>query len=616
MNNKLIKVISIVLCLVLASGTALSIAGAVTVNARESQYPSIIVPGVFQSEVKMYDENGNVMSNSDGDEYSAPFFLEGTNDIVKYALKNALLPLASVLLTQYDFEDRAASAIADTLGDVMTGNIALDKEGNIIKNIRATEYNTSVANLSEHDREYVLDQVPLQDYINKVGADKLYFFSYVSTGNMIATAERLYELIQTAKSETGMDKVNIVPISQGGSVCDALMQIYEDKGESFSSDIHRVVYIVPAADGAAVLGDIYRYGLLDDDDALYGYMFPALLDEDQEWLAYLINIILRIFPNANLNTILDKAVDALIVDGLGNSTLMWGLIPSEDYPACAEKYLSDPSMASIKAQTDWFYAAQCATRDRILQYKAEGVEFFDVVDYDYELYRICDSWNEENADGIIDTDSESFGATAAPVGQSLPDDYVQAETYCTCPGEHNHMDGTRTVDASTGILCETTFYFKYQDHEKTARNNVLISLAIRILTDDTFVDVYSDPAYPQFNYARRTTDMENALHDAQAVANAEMTDEVRAEYEAAVAAGKEAYASTVMPTDEYVAAVERIKAVVNVINGNTPTKSDTIKAGALEKLTKIFKKLSDMLLKLFGGRSFSDVVLFRGIKGC
>ena len=290
--------------------------------------PTVVVPGIFQSDVRFYDENGSEKLNSAGEKYSKPFFMEASNDIVKDALENALLPIAKMLITQRDKDNKSAQAIADVLGRAMFENIKLDEYGRPVKDIRATEYNTSLANLSEDDREYALNQIPLDEYVEKVGLDHLYFFSYVSTGNIKATAERLFDLIQIAKRETGHDKVNLLPISQGGSLFNALMQVYIDKGLDFSDDVNRVCFIVPASDGAAVLGDIYRYGLLDDDDALYGYMFPSLLDDDQQALAYLINIILRIMPNADLNAILDKAVDTLIEDYLENSTCLWALIPS------------------------------------------------------------------------------------------------------------------------------------------------------------------------------------------------------------------------------------------------------------------------------------------------
>ena len=88
----------------------------------------------------------------------------------------------------------------------------MDTQGNTIKNIQADKYETSLAGLSEEQREYALDQIPLDLYAEIAGMDHLYFYSFLSTGNMLKTVEGLYELIQIAKKETGHDKVNLVPI--------------------------------------------------------------------------------------------------------------------------------------------------------------------------------------------------------------------------------------------------------------------------------------------------------------------------------------------------------------------------------------------------------------------
>lgn len=568
--------------------------------------PTIVIPGIFQSDVKMYDENGNVMLNSDGEPYKKPFFTEATNDIVKDALENALLPIAKMVITQRDKDNKSAQAIADVLGRSLLGNIKADENGNTIKNIKAADYNTALSNLSEADRNYALDQIPLNAFADKVGLDHLYFFSYVSTGNLIATANRLYDLIQTAKKESGHDKVNLLPISQGGSIFNALMQLYRDKGLEFSDDVNRVCFIVPAADGAAVLGDIYRYGLLDDADALYGYMFPSLLDDDQQALAYLVNIILRILPSANVNAILDFAVDTLIEDYLENITCLWALIPSGDYPACREKYLSDSDSTEIVKQTDWYYNAQLNHRSYILEEKEKGVEFFDIVDYNYPLYKICDSWDKVNADGIIHTDSESFGAATAAVDVPLADDYSPEKSYCT-NASHNHFDADRLVDASAGILCETTFFFKGQDHETTARNSVIIRLATRILSDTTFTDVYSDPAFPQFNFARDSRDFEDYVAHWKSTDRSSLSPENRAKLENALDSAEKAINSTYMPTEEFDKIKDDFYKVVYEIENGSPMpeeKPDRF----LEFVTKLLKWYSELLLKLFGSKGWHDII--------
>ncbi len=603
------KLISVLLAVVLTVSGAAVVLG-LAAEAEEAQYyPSIVIPGVFQSDVRLYDANGSEMVRSDGKPYDKPFYLDATGDIVKVALEKALAPLGSMLLLQKDLDQRAAKAIAAVLGEVLAGRVKSDANGQPINNVRAVEYNTSLANLSEFDREYALNQIPLRSFAAKAGLDHLYFFSYNSFGNIHELAERLYALIQIAKEETGMDKVNLAPISQGGSIFNALMQLYRDKGENIADDIHRVVLVVPAADGAAVLGDIYHYGLLDDDDALYGYMFPSLLGEDQEWLSYLIPLILRYLPNADVNNILDMAVDTLIDDYLAYSTAIWALIPSKDYPDCREKYLSDPEDAVIREQTDWYYGAQCSHRSYMLEAQAAGVELFDIVDYNVPLYHICDSWNKVNADGIIHTDSESLGATTYGVDVKLPEGYTQANTYCTDPS-HNHIDPAGILDASTGILCETTFYFYGQNHESTAANDVIIGLASRILWDETMKNVYSDAAYPQFNYARNYRKLTNLYNQWKNYDMSSLSPEQQAALAAALDDAAAAINSTVMPTEEYDAAYDVLYGITYEIeNGTAPSAGGP--SAFMRALTKVLKFFSELMLKFFGGKGYSDILLFR-----
>lgn len=604
MKTILRKTLAIMLVLAMLFASAAFTSSASDENCNCGHCPSIVVPGLFQSKVRYLDENGEEMLNSQGEPYSAPFFMESTMEIVMLALEKALIPLGNLLISQEDAEERCANAIAEVLGEVLVGNLKLDEYGHPIKNIQADKYNTSFAGLTEEQRNYALGVVPLNNYVDIAGLDHLYFLSYLHTGNIIDTAKELYDLIQTAKKETGHDKVNLVPLSQGGSIENALMQLYKDMGREFSDDVNRVCYVVPAADGAYVLGDIYRYGFIDDPDALYGYMLPSLLGGDQEYLAHLISLILRIFPNADLNNILDTVVNRLIEDYLEYSTCLWGLIPSKDYPELKERFLTDPEDAHILEQTDWYYNAQVSSRQNILDAKAKGVEFFDIVDYNCANYKIFDSWNKVNGDGVIHLDSESFGATGVAVGVSLPEDYVQANTYCSDPS-HNHIDEERLIDASTGILCDTTFYFKNQGHETTANNNVIMRLAIRILTDDTFKDVYSDPAFPQFNYARVSMSTIYKYNLWKDYDTSYLAPELAAEFIAARDQLGAAVESTFMPTEEFDAAAERFDAVIyKIVNGEDEPEMNFF----MKLITKLLQFVNKLLLKIFGGKGFSDML--------
>ncbi len=570
--------------------------------------PSIIVPGLFQCESFMYDEKGNLAVNSDGDVREAPFFLDSTGDIVKEALATAGLPLFTTLMFQHDFGGRFATALGDALGKILLGRVVSDANGKMINDIRATKYNGSFATLNEHDQQFILDCIPLAGYLDVAPADHLYFFSYYSFGNILDLADELYALIQQVKEETGHDKVNIVPISQGGSLANALLECHP----KVYNDLDRIVYIIPALDGSDLIGDIFTEGLIDDDEALYRDMFSSLFEDDDAWTGYLLNLAIRIFPKDVLNNALDVAVDTLIEDYLEYSTCIWALCPSGAYPKARDKYLSDPEDKEIRRQTDIYYQAQLDSDENILAAIDAGVKVFDIVDYNYPLYAIVDSYSEVNADGIIQLDSTSMGAVSYGVDVELPDDYVACTDNCTDPENHNHIDPYNIVDAGAGLLPETTFYFYGQNHEQTARNDIIMKLTIALLTDNNFTSIYSYPdKFPQFNGARSTRGLINDLKQMKSYDLSGVSEEDKAELAAAIQQCEAALDDTVANEEKYDAATSRFYTIrAKVLGVEEPSGFDKFKADAEEKgmefLTDVLRKMSDATYKYWGPKGYSD----------
>ncbi|MBO5432510.1 MAG: hypothetical protein J6A43_00465 [Clostridia bacterium] len=596
------KALALVLAVIMSVMCCSAVAQAATAN---EYIPSIVIPGIFQSETKYY-EGAKVQTNS-------PFFMDDTLDIVGMALTDALIPIGNLLIHQEDKDEQAAYAVANLLGEVLLEKSRCDENGKFVHDIRATKYNDSFRDLSAYDQEYILDQIPLQNYIDIAGEENLYFFSYASLGNMIDTAQELYDFIQFVKADSGSDKVNIVPISQGGSVANALLQIYADNGRSVAEDIHRILYIVPALDGSILVGEIYQYGLLDDSYELYNTMFPALMGED-DMMSYLVNIILRILPNADINNILDVAVKVLIEDYMRYSTLLWGLCPSGNYPACREMYLLDEGLENILAQADWYYEAQCNSDANILQAKADGVEIFDVVDYNYPLYQLVDSYDDVNADGIIQLDSTSMGAFSLGVDKKLPADYVPTHSNCEDPQNHDHTDPNGIVDVCTGLLPETTFYFYNQDHEKTGSNDVIMKLAAAILTDNSFTSVHSYPdRFPQFNVGRNSKGLMRDVEKMKAYDTSKLSPELKAELEDAISQAEEVLNNTVVDINEFEAAKANFYSVCDKVekyeNGeiNEAPKENGAYMDFSNALAQIIEVLSKLFYILFGGAGFGDM---------
>lgn len=592
------KVLSLVLSVIMLVGCFSSTAYAID----EAYTPSIIVPGIFQSETKYY-ENGVATS------LEAPFFMDSTIEIVGTALTDALIPISKLLVTQKDKDSQAAQAVADILGEALMEKNRCDENGQFIHDIRATKYNDSFADLSTYDQEYILDQIPLQNYIDIAGGENLYFFSFASLGNMKATAQELYDFIQFVKEDSGSDKVNIVPISQGGSVANGLMQIYADNGRSVAEDINRIIYVVPALDGSILIGEIYQYGLLDGEE-LYTTMLPALMGEE-DMVSYLINVVLRIMPNADVNNILDTAVHTLIMDYTRYSTLFWGLCPSGNYEPCREMYLMDEGLEEIRRQADWYYGAQCSRYENIEKAIEDGVEVFDIVDYNYPLYQLVDSWDDVNADGIIQLDSASMGAFSYGVDIQLGSDYVPTHSNCTDPENHDHTDPNGIVDACTGLLPETTFYFYNQDHEKTGSNDVIMKLVTELLVDEAFVDVFSKPdKFPQFNVGRNSKWLMEDIAEMKEYDTSDLTEEEKALLEDAIAQAEAQLDQTNVNIEDYKAAETYFYEVCDMIlnrDAEPEIKENNAYLDFSDALKQIFQVLSSILYIFFGDAGFSEM---------
>ena len=566
---------------------------------------AVVIPGVFQSKVRLYNDDGTIALNAEGKEYEAPFFLDDTNSIVKLALKKCLVPLLLTLITQIDWGGKLADNVADVLGETLGGKVKCDSNGDFIRNVKADYYDGSIADLRAQGRtddiKFIYDQIPLQEYADVCGEDHLYYFSYESLGNINKIVDKLYTLIQKAAENSPTGKVNIIPISQGGTLANDLLDRYPQVGEV----VDKIIYIVPALDGTVLLGEIYEKGFIDDDEALYSEIFPQLLDGDEtSWTGSLINIVLRILPNKVVNSILDKAVDTLIEDYIGNSTCLWALLPQANYKGAADKYLSGPEDAVLRKQADRFHEAQVNSFANIQRQIDEyGAKVYNIVDYNSILYPICDSWKSMNADGIIQLSSTSMGATSVAVDVPLPDDYVPAK------GE-KYIDKYKLVDAGTGLLPDSTFYFHNQNHEKTAQNDIILKLAVSLLTDNEFLSIDSYPdKYPQFNEGRFSRGIANNIAAAKQIDTSKLSQADAKELEEALKGAQAAYNDTVCDTNEFKSADARLDRILKKIKGvsTEPSVSDKISDSLNAGLASFLKMLSGLLFNILGGKGFSDI---------
>lgn len=593
MKKTFAKIISIVLCL-----TMLLSLGITGVSAEEEIklmtdcngecefYPTIIVPGLGQSNTWLADENGVLLTDDAGNYITSfPAYVQ-TDKLIK----TLAIPAVVSLFTQSDagLSDAAKVAVWDAFG-----HQACDENGIPSDRIVTERYLQSTADTPDFGQTEVFGHVPFNLYDTKQPFDHMYYFAYSSFGNHLQLVDELYDFIQMVKAQTGHDKVNLVPLSQGGTLFSGLIEYYPE----VVNELHKVILVVPALDGSTIIGDAFngRFSI-DDPDFLYNGFLEnlGLLDE---FTARLIEIALRILPDEVIRKVIDAALSTLVEDVMTTSTNMWVLCPSGDYPTAREKYLSTPERAEIRRQTDIYYQTQLHAKDNILNLVENGVQVFCFCEYNTPMIDVGATWNSQNADFIIQTDSTSMGAYFANCGETLPEDYVQKNTYCSDP-THNHISPDRVVDASAGLLPDQTFYFDGQRHDLTALNDIILKLALNLIECDDIKDVYSSPEFPQFNIGRITSNLRIHMNNVKALDTTGKSAAEIKEINEAVAEAEAILASTTGVIGEAEACEARL---INIL-----VKEGLMEAPAEEKDPTMLRKISLWLYEKFGTNGFSE----------
>ncbi len=591
MKRRFQKTIAVILCIAMfvsAGSVAAFAAEKITDCGDDCEfYPTIIIPGLGQSNTWVLDDKGDFVVDGDGNKISSfPAYIQ-IPELIKRVIGPALLSL----VTQRDIG--LSSALADAI-ELCFGINACDNEAQTSDNVFVEKYPYPFSKCTEEEMATINSHIPFNKYHTDLPDDHLYYFAYNSFGNHVDTTEELCDYIDLVREQTGHDKINIVPISQGGTFANALFDYHPE----YMDYLHKVIYIVPALDGSTIIGDVFndRITFLDADYLYNGFLEElGLLDANT---ARIIEVVARILPDEVLVSCLEAAVERLVESVMTTSTGMWALCPSGDYLTAAEKYLSSPERASIKAQTYRYYQAQLNSDANIKKLLDKGVQVFNVCEYDFAMINVGETWNTQNADYIIQTDSTSMGAYFANVGKTLPDDYVQKNTYCS-NSDHNHISPDRVVDASAGLLPDTTFYFDGQRHDLTQHNSVILKLAFRLIADDEIKDVYSSPEFPQFNIGRDVRTIETLIEQAEAVDTSKLSSDEASELSDAVAQAKTVLESNTCTAEEWENAGAELTAVL-------------VDIGVLEAEkvpSAFFEKLSLWLYDNYGSNGYSEMPL-------
>ena len=610
MKNRIKRVISLILC-----AAMLVSVGAIGASASEIKTeckgdcdvsPVVILPGINHSPTYLYNEDNTPYLDADGNEVGGTLLILELSKLWGTLPKLVISLLSTILLQHSIGLEQAAYEAASAAFWVQK----CDNNGNHVNNLQTKRWNHPISEMTDDDKEWLYRMIPLQRVEEEIGGDHIYMYTFNLVGDPMQSAKELDEYIQMVKKQTGHDKVNLLPVSLGGTILTAYIDEYGHK------DIDQIVNVVACLDGTDIVADMMERKWNLEDEYFYHEFIPPILGDDAA-LGYLINCVLHILPRSGVDAILTGAISAILDTMMINCPQIWAMIPSYRYDALAERYLTDPAKKELRAKTDRFQEARLNLKQNILDAVADGVKVntiaasnLDFGEQDYTFFGIVASADDYNSDGIINLASTTMGATGAAGDQTLADIKYDKNTNCKNTS-HKHISPDNMVDVSTAILPENTWIFLEQHHE-VGNNDIVLNLVQAILTGEVS-DVNDAPeTYPQFNYSCNTKYIRRwRLPDAYKVLEekgATLSEADKKELEAAIADGEAVVYATVADQKKVQAAEDRLNAILIKVGAegySEPEEESAMDIFLADAMEGASKGLVDWL----GGGSLVDWVL-------
>ncbi len=375
--------------------------------------------------------------------------------------------------------------------------IACDNEGNSVEPVSMVQYPGSMANYPEFTETLTDGGEPgiVKTAIEKYGAENTYFFTYDWRKTPYELATELSSFVETAKSDSEKDKVNIICASMGGMVTTAYMYYYG------TESIESAVYLCGAQNGTYVCGDALNGRVGFDTDILKN-LVASLTDDN-----LFIKIILGIFDGLGtldyitelLNNLtdenFDKANDMVLRDCMGTLCGFWALCPDDDFESGINNIFGghEEEYPVLLEKLEGTKEFVLSTEDTLLDANENGVKLSFVSNYNTGLVPVYDRANL-NGDMVLESELTSNFATIAPLRETLSEEYLAT-------ADSKYVSADKVIDASTALFKDNTWFVKDAPHVAADYGTDYSDFTFALLESETQPTIYMFEEYPQFMIA-------------------------------------------------------------------------------------------------------------------
>lgn len=457
---------------------------------------SVAIPA-FAGEETAADYDGNPVIIVRGIDFAGLTYEDGSKAL--NVDLGTIFPLVmQSLFAQMNVIDE--EVVVDTALDVayeILSPLACDNEGNSVEAVSMVQYPGSMANYPEFVANLTDggEMGIVKTAVERYGAENTYFFTYDWRKKPEELADELKGFVDTAKSDSGKDKVNIICASMGGMVTTAYM--YYHGTDSLDS----VVYLSGAQNGTYVCGDALNGRIVFAPDTILNLIYQATGDD------IFIRLFLGVFDGLGVfdsitniaNDIVtdsfDKANDRVLRDCFGTLCGFWALCPDDDFESGVETIFGGheeefPVLLEKIEKTKEFVFS---TEETLVNAKESGVKISFVSNYNSGLVPVYERANL-NGDMVLETELTSNFATVAPLREILTADQLAAAPY-------KYVSGDKVIDASTALFPENTWFVKDAPHVAADYGTGFSDFTFTLLESETQPYVGMFEEYPRFMIA-------------------------------------------------------------------------------------------------------------------
>ena len=335
-----------------------------------------------------------------------------------------------------------------------------------------------------------------------------YVFNYDSRLDPWEVAEQLDDYIDQVLKATGKKKVQIVSRCLGGNYAAAYLSRYG------AEKVDTCIFYVASTKGTVVCSESFSGSFRFDADLINDYVENNMGDDSD--LAGLIKSVvsmtyslsaLHIGANAVesiYKQIANQLVPKMLLASYATMPAYWSMVDDENFEK-AKRFIFGDDIGQYSGLIDkidnYHYNVMNTFEETMLQLQSEGLKIGIIGKYNIALPPVFQS-SEEQADGTIELDYQTFGATAANIGKTLSRDYLNS---LKGTGAMDYVSPDLVVDASTCIFPDYTWFIKDSEHtDFSAAINKLIYAILGSRSQFTIKSDKNFPQYMRYNAATKT----------------------------------------------------------------------------------------------------------------